>query len=100
MVLETFAVAPLLWKMKEHNDLENFSSHFVAAHSVSKILSFIFWVQTYHELNKVYGKYVYLSHISGYFVLVSQAGVLVFTGQFLAYYLKSAVLGTPLVLPL
>ncbi|OMJ74978.1 hypothetical protein SteCoe_25971 [Stentor coeruleus] len=100
MVLETFAVAPLLWKMKEYNDLENFSSHFVAAHSVSKILSFVFWVQTYHELNKAYGKYAYLSHISGYFVLVSQVGVLVFTGQFLAYYMKSAVLGTPLVLPL
>lgn len=100
MMLESVAALPLLWKVKETNDLENFSSHFIAGFSVSKILSFLFWLPTYKELNKGFGKFCYFSHVSGYALMAFQLFSLVFTGNFLIYYAKSAILGTPLVLPL
>jgi hypothetical protein len=100
MVLETFAIVPLLWKVKNLQDLESFSSHFIAAQSVSRILSFVFWLDTYTELNKSYVKVRIFYYLAGYFVLISQVGTLMFTGHFLWYYVKSAVLGTPFVLPL
>jgi ER lumen protein retaining receptor len=100
MVLDSIAVIPLLWKVKASRDLERFSSHFIAAHTVSKILSFLFWIQTYTELNKPYLKAARLATISGYIILVLQLVSLGFTGDFLLHYMKSAVLGTPLILPL
>ena len=100
MVLDTFAVVPLLWKVKALHDLDSFSSHFIAAHSVSKLLSFVFWFDTYSELNKSYVKVIFFYNLSGYLVLVSQVGTLAFTGHFLWYYVKSAVMGTPFVLPI
>lgn len=100
MVLEPFALAPLLWRLQQTNDYENFSSHFIAAQSISKLLSLVFWLDTYNELNKTYAKVWALHYISGYTVVLAQLGTLGFTGHFLWYYLKSAVFGTPLILPL
>lgn len=100
MLLEPFALVPLMWRVKQTNDFENFSSHFIAAQSMSKILSFTFWLDTYAELNKTYAKVYIFHYISGYFVVAAQLGTMGYTGHFLWYYLKSAVFGTPLVLPL
>lgn len=99
MLLQGIVVLPLLWKVKEHGDLESFSSHFIAAHSVSAILSFFFWAKTYSELNRANFKSGYFAFISGYFVIAGQLGSLATTGHFLFHYIKSAVLGTPLILP-
>ena len=99
MNLNSIVVLPLLWKVKSYGDLESFSSHFIAAQTVARVLSFLFWVQTFKELNRPYGKYVWLPEYAGYVMILMQIISLATTGHFLWYYVKSAVLGTPFVLP-
>ena len=102
MYLEAVALIPISRMLKKSIDLENFSSHFLAAQTIARVLSFIFWIKSYTELNIVYSEQPlnFLGGYSGYFTLLSELVACYFTGDFLFYYLKSAVLGTPMSLPL
>lgn len=102
MYMEAVALVPLVEEMTKVEDLDNFSTHFVAARTVSQILSSIFWIKSYHELNNVYGatKINLFPTWSGYFVLGSQIISCFFTGKFFIQYVKSAALGTPFILPM
>ncbi|CAG9315645.1 unnamed protein product [Blepharisma stoltei] len=102
MYLEAIALIPLIKEMKRIDDWDNFSSHFIAARTASQILSAIFWVKSFDELNVVYhrSKINLFPGIAGYFILASQLVSCFFTGQFFFWYVKSAALGTTSVLPL
>lgn len=91
MYLEAVALYPQITLIKKRTaDLESFSSHFVAAQAVNKVLSMIFWVLSYQELNIIYTKYAVnlLPNIPGYLVLVSQLCSFYLTVDFFYYYVK------------
>lgn len=102
MYMESVALIPLVNEMKKSEDLDNFSSHFLAARTASQILSTIFWLRSFAELNIVYhhSNINLFPGIAGYLMLISQVVSCFFTGQYFFYYVKSAVLGTNSVLPL
>jgi hypothetical protein len=91
MYLEALALYPQLSLIKRRTaDLESFSSHFVAAQAANKVLSMIFWLMSYSELNIVYTKYGinFLPKIAGYLVLLSQVCSFYLTADFFYYYVK------------
>ncbi|EZG79652.1 putative ER lumen protein retaining receptor [Gregarina niphandrodes] len=65
--------------------VEPFTSHFLAGQCLAKILSFIFWVATYSELNDPSRK---LKSFAGIWVIIGQVIQLILMGDFMYLYLK------------
>jgi len=57
--LETLALFPLIYVMHSTKDkgvaIDALTSHFVASQCLSRLLSFFFWVSSFHELNSTEG---------------------------------------------
>lgn len=88
--------------IKKGDSLENFSIHFVVAMAVSRMLSGLFWLLSFSELNMVYVKHWInlFPYLSGYLVMLAQIINCYLTGEFVYNYAKSAIFGTPFILPL
>jgi len=98
--LETLAMVPQLWmfqqKKRTDTEIEPFTSHFVFALGAARVLHFMFWLSSYHELNDKNGG---LNGFAGYLVLFAQFMQMVIMGSFFYYYLKSAAQGKPMEMP-
>eukprot|EP01017_Pseudomicrothorax_dubius_P032675 TRINITY_DN429_c0_g1_i2.p1 TRINITY_DN429_c0_g1~~TRINITY_DN429_c0_g1_i2.p1 ORF type:complete len:262 (-),score=18.96 TRINITY_DN429_c0_g1_i2:243-1028(-) len=51
LYLEAVAMLPQLLVFTRREEIEHYTSHFVASQGVARLLSFLFWVFSYHELN-------------------------------------------------
>jgi len=98
--LETFAMVPQLFlftKKKSQNAVvEDFTSHFVFALGCGRLLHFIFWLSSYHELND---SQVSGGSWAGYVVVSFQFLQMLLMAKYFYHYLKSAATGAPLELP-
>ena len=91
MYLETFAIFPqiLLFTIKK-GQIEKFTSHYVALCGLSRLISLIFWWDTYEEL-KAYD--LYFGEYVGYFIIGSQILQLLIMADYYYLYFKSILKG-------
>lgn len=100
MYLEGVAVFPqIVLFVNKKAQIEPYTSHYVALCGLSRLLSLLFWWDTFPELN-VYNAYSYslFSHYTGYFIIVSQIIQLVIMGDYYYYYLKSLIKGEQMII--
>jgi ER lumen protein retaining receptor len=96
MYLESTALIPQLYmfQTQAHGVVELLTAHFVAALGFGRLMEFLFWIYSYHELANSSG-----SRLPGYLALFSQFVQLVLMIDFFWYYYKAVKSATPLVLP-
>lgn len=96
MYLESVASIPQLYMFQKQTNgvVELLTAHFVAALGFGRMLEFIFWIFSYHELATASG-----STLPGYLAIFSQFAQLVLMVDFFWYYFAAVKNATPLVLP-
>lgn len=96
MYLESVAVIPQLYMFQKQANgvVELLTAHFVAALGFGRVMEFVFWIYSYHELSTSSG-----SNIPGYIAIISQFVQLVLMIDFFWYYVTAVKNNTPLVLP-
>jgi len=96
MYLESVAVIPQLYMFQKQANgvVELLTAHFVAALGFGRVMEFVFWIYSYHELSSSSG-----SNIPGYIAIISQFIQLVLMIDFFWYYVTAVKNNTPLVLP-
>lgn len=96
MYLESVALVPQLFMFQKQTSgvVELLTAHFVAALGFGRVMEFMFWVYSYHELATSAG-----SKLPGYLALFSQFMQLVLMLDFFWYYYLAVKNATPLVLP-
>ena len=96
MYLESTALIPQLYmfQTQAHGVVELLTAHFVAALGFGRLMEFLFWIHSYHELANSSG-----SRLPGYLALFSQFVQLALMIDFFWYYYKAVRSATPLVLP-
>lgn len=96
MYLESVALVPQLFMFQKQASgvVELLTAHFVAALGFGRLMEFMFWVYSYHELATKSG-----SRLPGYLALFSQFMQLVLMLDFFWYYYLAVKNATPLVLP-
>jgi ER lumen protein retaining receptor len=96
MYLESVAVIPQLYMFQKQSSgvVELLTAHFVAALGFGRVMEFIFWIYSYHELATSSG-----STLPGYLAIISQFAQLVLMVDFFWYYFAAVKNATPLVLP-
>lgn len=96
MYLETVALVPQLYMFQKQTTgvVELLTAHFVAALGFGRILEFIFWIYSYHELAHKSG-----SNMAGYMALLAQFSQILLMLDFFWYYYQAVKNATPMVLP-
>jgi ER lumen protein retaining receptor len=96
MYLESTALIPQLYMFQKQASgvVELLTAHFVAALGFGRLMEFLFWIYSYHELATKSG-----SRLPGYLALFSQFVQLVLMIDFFWYYYVAVKNATPLVLP-
>jgi ER lumen protein retaining receptor len=96
MYLETAALVPQLYMFQKQTNgvVELLTAHFVAALGFGRILEFVFWLYSYHELAHKSG-----SNMAGYMALFAQFSQILLMLDFFWYYYQAVKNATPLVLP-
>lgn len=96
MYLESAAMVPQLYMFQKQASgvVELITAHFVAALGFGRVMEFLFWVYSHHELATSAG-----SKLPGYLSLFSQFMQLVLMLDFFWYYYLAVKNATPLVLP-
>lgn len=96
MYLESSALLPQLYMFQKQSSgvVELLTAHFVFALGFGRVMEFLFWIYSYHELADASG-----SKLPGYLALFSQAVQLIMMLDFFWYYYLAVKNATPLVLP-
>jgi ER lumen protein retaining receptor len=96
MYLESLALIPQLYMFQKQSNgvVEIMNAHFVAALGFGRVMEFVFWIYSYHELATSSG-----STAPGYLAIISQFLQLVLMVDFFWYYITAVKNATPLVLP-
>jgi len=85
LFLDTISMLPQLWMLtKLGGQVEALTSHYVASLTVSRLLSFAFWLYGYKELVPLKGG----PNIAGYTILISHTLQLLLCADFMYYYAK------------
>jgi hypothetical protein len=84
----------------QEGQIETFTSHFVASQAISRILSIIFWVFTYTELNELNRERStsILPEYVGYWFMVSQIIHLFIMADFLYLWVQAIRKGVGVVI--
>ena len=95
MYLETFAVFPQLKLfMNKKGQIESYTTHYVALCGLSRLLSLLFWLDTFKELNTSDDEsFTLFGNYCGYFIIISQIGQLIIMVDYYYYYFKSLIKG-------
>jgi len=96
MYLESAALVPQLYMFQKQSTgvVELITAHFVAALGFGRVMEFLFWIYSHHELASTNG-----SRLPGYLALISQFMQLCLMLDFFWYYYLAVKNATPLVLP-
>lgn len=95
MYLEAVAIFPQikLFTTKK-GQIETYTSHYVALCGLSRLLSLLFWWDTYPELNmESQSAFSLFSGISGYFIIFSQVLQLIILADYYYLYFSSLMKG-------
>jgi len=99
LYLETIAVIPqIVMLQKSKKAVEEWVGHFLFAVGLSRLMLFIFWLSSYHELADTGGTSITGGWV-GIFVLLNQVIHLFVMGDFCYYYIQALKSGGPLQLP-
>mmetsp|Transcript_33644 Transcript_33644/g.49464 ORF Transcript_33644/g.49464 Transcript_33644/m.49464 type:complete len:366 (+) Transcript_33644:138-1235(+) len=95
MYLESMALVPQLFMFQRQTSgvVELLTAHFVFALGFGRVLEFVFWAYSYHELSSGGSNFI------GYIALFAQFTQLVLMLDFFWYYYQAVKNATPLVLP-
>eukprot|EP00451_Oxyrrhis_marina_P013429 CAMPEP_0204327518 /NCGR_PEP_ID=MMETSP0469-20131031/12648_1 /ASSEMBLY_ACC=CAM_ASM_000384 /TAXON_ID=2969 /ORGANISM="Oxyrrhis marina" /LENGTH=285 /DNA_ID=CAMNT_0051309757 /DNA_START=12 /DNA_END=869 /DNA_ORIENTATION=- len=85
LYLESITVLPQLVLFQKAAEVEDFTVHFLAGQALSKLLSFLFWVSSFTELNDDSS---HLKSYVGYWVIIMQLLQLVIMGDFIYQYIR------------
>lgn len=87
--------------MTQGGEIESYTSHFVAAQAISRVLSIIFWVFTYSELNTDDRSRTVspLPEYVGHCFLLAQIIHLLIMADFMYYWVKAMLRGGNVRLP-
>ena len=77
--------------MTQGGEIETYTSHFIAAQAISRVLSIIFWIETYAELNvsRSDASYALLHNYVGYWFMISQIIHLFIMADFMYYWVRA-----------
>lgn len=92
LYLESVTVVPQLFMFLKEGKVEPFTTHFLAGQALSKLLSFIFWVSSYSELN---GPRDSIKSYVGMWVIGTQVFQLIVMGDFIFHYVLCLYRGVP-----
>lgn len=95
MYLEAIAIFPQLKLFtSKKGQIEPYTSHYVALCGLSRLLSLLFWFDTYKELNyESSSAFSLFSKYAGYFIIFSQILQLVILADYYYLYFKSLMKG-------
>jgi|688.fasta_scaffold439974_1 sterol desaturase/sphingolipid hydroxylase (fatty acid hydroxylase superfamily) len=82
--------------LNQKGDIESYTSHFVAAQGISRILYITFWIFTYAELNTESAMSL-LSEYVGYWFMASQIIHLIIMADFMYYWVKAVRHGSGVI---
>jgi len=101
LYLESVAMFPQIYLFtKKGGEIEAFTSHYVASQGISRLLAFIFWIFSFHELNEIHGEgWGLIKSYVGHIVMLAQLIQMVILGDFVFHYLRSLQRGMPMTLP-
>ena len=85
LYLEAVTVLPQLLMFQRSGKVETFTSHFLAAQALSRVLSFVFWSHSHQELNDNSRS---LKSYVGWWVLGMQFVQLIVMADFVYYYVR------------
>lgn len=92
LYLESVTVLPQLFMFMKEGQAEPFTSHFLAAQALSKIISFIFWASSFSELSNP--NHTIKSWV-GNWVVAMQLVQLLVMGDFIYHYVRCLRNGIP-----
>lgn len=92
LFLETTSCLPQLFMFQKQQKVEPFTTHFLAGQALSKVVSFLFWLSCYSELNDPTRK---LNSYVGIWVIVMQVIQLLVMGDFIHHYIRCVSRGVP-----
>ena len=95
MYLEAVAIFPQirLFALKQ-SQIETYTSHYVALCGISRLLSLLFWWDTYPELNtSSEDSFLFFNSYCGYFIILAQLSQIVIMADFYYLYFKSLLKG-------
>jgi len=100
MYLEACCMLPQFVMLRKSTSgaVDPWISHYAFTIGVSRLLTFMFWVSSYHELTD-HNALIISGGWAGKFVLVNQFVSLLLMADFCYYYIKAAAAQSPLVLP-
>ncbi|XP_955030.1 ER lumen protein retaining receptor 1, putative [Theileria annulata] len=90
LYVETVCVLPQLLMFQRSDKVVPAMAHFTAAQSLSKILSFVFWLSTYSELNS---KGNIIKPFVGHWVIFTQLVQVLLVADFVVHYIKCITKG-------
>lgn len=82
-------------------DIETYTSHFIATQAISRVMSIIFWLFTYAELNSSDSdkNTSLIPQYTGEWFMLSQVIHFLIMADFMYYWVKSVVRGGTVQLP-
>ena len=87
-----------MFQKAREKEVEVFTANFVFCVALSRMLHFVFWLSSYHELNDKYAAH-FGAKYPGYLVVLSQVVNLLLMGDYVYFYMSSARSGRPVLLP-
>lgn len=101
LYLEAVTILPQLVLFQRQRtrspEIEPFTANFVFFLAVARILHFVFWISSFHELNDRYAQ-SHLQKYPGHLVVLSQLVNLILVGDYVYVYMLSAKQGKPVLL--
>ena len=104
LYLEAVAIFPQLvmfhrqQQRQAENELEPFTANFVFGVSAARVLTFLFWLSSYHELNDKYADQLHRKY-PGVMVVLSQVVNLLIMADYMYTYMQTAFNRRPVLLP-
>lgn len=92
LYLESVTVLPQLFMFMKEGQAAEFTSHFLAAQALSKLISFIFWASSFSELSNPNH---YIKSFVGHWVVAMQTVQLLVMGDFIYHYIRCIRKGIP-----
>ncbi|EKX72909.1 er lumen protein retaining receptor, putative [Theileria equi strain WA] len=90
LYVETICVLPQLLMFQKADKVVPAVAHFTAAQSLAKVLSFVFWLSTYRELNS---KGNMLKPYVGHWVIFTQVVQILLVADFVLHYIRCITRG-------
>jgi hypothetical protein len=100
LYLEAVAILPqlVMFQRSREKEIDPYTANFAFSVAVARLLHFIFWLSSFHELNDKYAA-TFGSKYPGHLVVLSQMINLILMGDYCYYYIAWTRTNRPFLLP-